>query len=142
MKTVIFSSNVKFGIYRSLRTFSMLAICFRKFSSISVFLLYKKLIPKILTVFNLKSVYFILQKASLSPFSAPIPAHSHLDLLGFKSEKDENVSKALITSIKDSLSFRKNVAVVWSAYAVYKNVWLNILRPFFVFVFLNRHFFP
>ena len=60
------------------------------------------------------------QSASLASFSAPIPATSYLDLLGFKPERDENISKTFITSIKDSLSFRKNV--VSSAYAGYKNV--------------------
>ena len=69
-------------------------------------------------MFNRKSVHFIPQIASLTPFSAPIPAFSHLDLLGFKPEKYENMSKTFITSIKDSLSFRKNV--VLSAYAVNK----------------------
>ena len=62
---------------------------------------------------------------------------SHLHLLGFKPEKDENMSKTFITSIKDFLSFRKNV--VSSAYAVYKNVWLNMRRPFmFLFPLIDR----
>ena len=53
LKTVIFSSNFKFRIRHSLRTIPMLVICFRKFSLFSIFLLYEKWIPKILTVFNL-----------------------------------------------------------------------------------------
>ena len=76
----------------------------------------------------------MLHKASLAPFSVPIPAHSHLDLLGFKSEKDENVSKTLITSIKDSLSFRKNIAIVSSAYAVYECL-IKYFKAFFCFCF-------
>ena len=73
-----------------------------------------------LTVFNLKSIHFIPQSAIFTPFRAPIPATSHLDLLGFKPDNDENMSNAFITSIKGSLSFRKKV--VSSAYAV---IWLK-----------------
>ena len=68
---------------------------------------------KILTVFNLKSIHFI-------PQSTQISMTSHLDSVILKPEKDENMSKTFITSIKDSLSFRKNI--VSSAYAAYKNV--------------------
>ena len=67
----------------------MLVICFRKFSLLSVFLLYEKWIPKILTKFNLKSIHFIPHSASLATFSAPILGTSHLDLLGFKPKKDK-----------------------------------------------------
>ena len=70
----------------------------------------------------------------MTPFSAPIPAVLHLDFLGFKQEKDENMS--FITSIKDFLSFRKNVAS--SVYAVHQKVWLNMLRSF-IFLFSLIH---
>ena len=46
LKTMIFPSNVKFRFCHSLRTFSMIVMCFRKISSFSVFLLYKKWIPE------------------------------------------------------------------------------------------------
>ena len=109
LKTVTFPSNVKFLIRHSLRTFSMLVICFRKFSSFSDFLLCEKWIPKSLREFNLKLIHFVPQSAIFTTFRAPIPATSHLDLLGFKPENDENMSNAFITSIKDSLSFRKKM---------------------------------
>ena len=137
LKTVIFPSNIKFRIPHSSRTVSMLVIGFEKLLSFSIFLLKKKWIPKILTVFNLKSTLFIPQSASLVPFCTSIPVTSHLDLLGFKLEKDENMSKTLITSTKDSLYFRKTV--VPSAYVMYKIVCLNMLRlfVFLFFVFLS-----
>ena len=84
-------------------------------------------------VFNLRSVHFIPQSASLAPFSAPVLTTSHLDLLGFKPEKDEKMT--FITSIKDSLSFRKSV--LSSAYAVNKNM-VKYVKAFHVFIFLNR----
>ena len=136
LKTVTFPSNVKFRIRHSFRTFSMLVIYLRKFSSFSIFLLYKKWIPKIFTVFNLKSIHFIPQSVSFALFSALIPATSHLDLLGFKPKNDENMLKNFITSIKDSLSFRKNV--VSSAYAVYKKSMTKYVKVFSLFIFLSR----
>ena len=81
LKTGIFPSNAKFRICHSLRTFPVLVMCFRKFSSSSIFLLYEKWIPQILIVLNFKSIY-------LAPFSVPVPTSAHLPLLGFKPEKD------------------------------------------------------
>ena len=49
------------------------------------------------------------QSYIFAPLSAPIPETSHLDLLRFKPENDENMSKNFINPIKDSLSFLKNV---------------------------------
>ena len=100
LKTVIFPSNVKFPICQILKffsknsgIFSMPVKCCRTFSLFSICLFYGKLIPKMLTVFNLKSVHFIPQSTSSIPLCALIPATSHLNLLGFKPEKDENMSK-------------------------------------------------
>ena len=60
------------------------------------------------------------QNAIFAPLSATIPATSHLGLLGFKLENDENMSKDFITPTKDSLYFRKNI--VSSGHAVSKKV--------------------
>ena len=76
----------------------------------------------------------MLQSTNLAPFNAAIPAISRLDLLRLKPEKNENMSNTFIKSIKDSLSFRENA--VPSAYAVYKNVWLDMLRLFMFLFFL------
>ena len=47
------------------------------------------------------------------------------------------MSNRFMTSVNDSLSFRKKV--VSSAYAVYKKIWLKILRPFmFLFSLIHR----
>ena len=76
----------------------------------------------------------MLESVSLTPFSEPIPVTSRLDLLVFKPEKDQNMSKTSITSIKDYLFLRKNI--VLSTYPVYKIVWLNMLKTYGLFVFL------
>ena len=70
----------------------------------------------------------MLESVSLTPFSEPIPVTSRLDLLVFKPEKDQNMSKTSITSIKDYLFLRKNI--VLSTYPVYKIVWLNMLKTY------------
>ena len=70
--------------------------------------------PKILTVFNLQSIHFKPQSASLVLSSAPISATTHLDLLGFKLEKDENMSY-LLSKICYLLEKKS------SAYVAYKN---------------------
>ena len=57
-----------------------------------------------------------------------MPAISHLLLFGLSPENVDNVSKMFINSITDFVSLRKKV--LWSAYAVYRNVLSNILRPF------------
>ena len=102
---------------------------FKSFSLFSIFFYY----PKnehlgILTAFALKSIYFIPQTTCYAPFKAQLPGASHLDLLGFKSEKDENVSKTFITSIKDS--YLKEKDAVSTAYALHKNVWLKMISSF------------
>ena len=57
-----------------------------------------------------------------------MPAILHFLLSGFSSENFENVSKMFINSITDFLSLRKKV--VLPAYAVYRDVLSNMLRPF------------
>ena len=76
----------------------------------------------------------MLESVSLTPFSEPIPVTSRLDLLVFKPEKDQIMSKTSIPSIKDYLFLRKNI--VLSTYPVYKIVWLNMLKSYGFFVFL------
>ena len=81
----------------------------------------------------------MLQSVSLTPFSASIPVTSRLDLLVFKPEKDQNMSKTSITSIKDYLLLRKNIVIniscVQKCMVKYvKNIWF-----FCVFIFLNRY---
>ena len=63
-----------------------------------------------------------------------MPAISHLLLFGLSSENFENVSKMFINSITDFVSLRKKV--VSSAYAVYRNVLSNMLRPLIFLLFL------
>lgn len=52
---------------------------------------------------------FIPQSAIFSPFSTPLPATSHFDLLGLRPVKRENWSNTFIISITDNSSFGKNV---------------------------------
>ena len=92
--------------------------------------------PKILTVFDLKSIYFIPQSASFAPFSAPVSVNSHLDLLGFKPEKDENMSNTFVTSIKDYFLLEK----MWCHHHMLclKKYVVKYVKVFCVFIFLNR----
>ena len=71
------------------------------------------------------------QSATLAYFRPPIPAISHFDVLGFNPDTFENLSKTFKISITDSWFSRKNV--VSSTYAVYKNSYSKILRPFILF---------
>ena len=63
-----------------------------------------------------------------------MPAISHLLLFGLSPENFENVLKMFINSITDFVSLRKKV--VSSAYAVYRNVLSNMLRPLIFLLFL------
>ena len=60
-----------------------------------------------------------------------MPAISHLASLGFKPETSENLSKAFITSIKESSSLRKDF--LSSAKAEYKNI---LSKIFLLLIFL------
>ena len=53
---------------------------------------------------------YISQSAMFNPFSIPLPAASHIDLLGVKPEKRVNLSITFIISITDNSSFKKKVA--------------------------------
>ena len=67
-----------------------------------------------------------------------MPAISHLLLFGLRPEKLKNVSKMFINSITDFVSLRKKA--VSSAYAVYRNVLSNMLRPFiFLLSLVNKN---
>ena len=55
-------------------------------------------------------------------------AISHLLLFDLSPENFENVSKMFINPITNFASLRKKV--VWSAYALYRNVLSNMLKPF------------
>ena len=67
-----------------------------------------------------------------------MPAISHLLLFGLSPENFKNASKMFINSITDFVSVRKKV--VSSAYAVYRNVLSNMLRPFiFLLSLLNKN---
>ena len=43
-----------------------------------------------------KSIHLISQTAILTPFKGPMPATSHLNILGFKTENFENDLKFLV----------------------------------------------
>ena len=67
-----------------------------------------------------------------------MPAISHLLLFGLSPENFEDVSKMFINSITDFVSLRKKVDS--SAYAVYRNVLSNMLRPFiFLLSLVNKN---
>ena len=51
------------------------------------------------------------QSVSLTSFSSLIPVSSRLDLLGFKSGKDQNMSKTFITFIKDFFIFPEKYCI-------------------------------
>ena len=70
---------------------------------------------------------FIPQSSIDTLFRMPMSAISHLDLLCFKPEWKEKVSKTFITFFKDSLSFKKNLVSL--ALAVYKKVRSKNVRP-------------
>ena len=65
-----------------------------------------------------------------------MPAILHLASLTFKSDTSQNLSKALITSITGSWSFRKNV--VSSAPAEHKNILSKILIPLIFLFYLMK----
>ena len=83
-------------------------------------------------------MYLIPQSATFTTFRGPMPATSHLLLLGLSSESFKNVSKMFINSTTDFLSLRKKV--VSSAYAAYRNILTNKLRPFiFLLSLVNKN---
>ena len=55
-------------------------------------------------VFFSRLRYFILQRATLTPFRTLIPAISHFDLLIFSPDMEENLSEVFMGSITKSLS--------------------------------------
>ena len=91
-----------------------------------------------LTALNIRSIHSISVSVNLTPFRAPKPAILHLILLGLSPENVEKISKVFINSITGFSSLRKNV--VWSAYAVYRNILSKILRPLiFSFWIINKN---
>ena len=90
LKTVIFSSTVKFYILHNLSVFSIFRTCLIKFSSVSSFF-YKKNVYLIFFVFLVKSIQSIPQSASGITFRAPMPDISYFTLLGFKPERSKNI---------------------------------------------------
>ena len=88
-KIVIFPSIVRLRTLHNLRIFWMSKITLQKFSSFWIFLLREQWTPNILTVSDVKSTGFKMQIATWAPFSAPILAISHLEMLDFNPEKLE-----------------------------------------------------
>ena len=87
---------------------------------------------------KIRSIDSIPQSANLTPLRAPKPAISHLLLFGLSPENVEKILKVLNYQITDYSSLRKNV--VSSAYAVYRNVFLKLLRPsIFSFCMINQN---
>ena len=68
----------------------------------------------------------------LTPFRPPISDISHFDVLGFNPDPFENLPKTFKTSITNFWFFKKSI--VSPAYAVYKNSYSNIFRPFNGFI--------
>ena len=71
----------------------MFFIVRKKFSCIFKFVWYEKWTPRIFIVSRVKSINFKPQTAFFTPFRDPIPANSHLPILGFKPEKWEKTLK-------------------------------------------------
>ena len=72
--------NFSFAIAWEL--FQYLVICFRKSSSFSISLLYEKWIPKIVTVFNLKSI-----ECQLSPFRCTNSSNFTIRFIRFQTRE-------------------------------------------------------
>ena len=86
---------------------------FTKFSSrasYAQFICYKKIVFQKFYESEIKVMLYISQSAIFNPFSIPLPAASHIDLLGVKPEKRVNLSNSFIISITDNSSFKKKVA--------------------------------
>ena len=65
-------------------------------------MLHEKYTPNIFIVSLVKSTDCIPQTATSTPFSGPNPQISHLEILGFKPEKDENKVNVFTSSSIDS----------------------------------------
>ena len=92
--------------------------------------------PNIFIASLVKSNDCIPQTGISTPFSGPNPQISHLEILGFKPEREENKVNVFTSSSTDSLFSRKNVAS--SASEVYKKRLSKILRPLMSLLFLTK----
>ena len=92
LKIVIFPFKISFLIHHSLITLTMFLIESQKFKSSRSFGL-ENLYTYIFMVSLVRSIFFILQSATLKSFSTPIPAISHLITSGGSSENLEKLSR-------------------------------------------------
>ena len=130
LKMVIFPCKVRFLCLQICSTFSILVTVSVKFFSFFIVSLYEKWMPKTFIVFWVKSTGFSPQSALETPFRFPIPAISHFEWLGFRSEYSENffiMSRLVLGNLQKSfcdilhyLKLRKYVYCILNV--IYKKI--------------------
>ena len=82
----------------------------KTFHSIVKFLFYcRRNVYQVFSVSFVSLRYFMLQSATFTPFSVPVPDISHFVVLGLSPETKENLWKIFTVSKTEILSFEKKV---------------------------------